>query len=111
MAKKVKEFTHWYAQRPDRYPWDKWLNGDIWRISDDDLQAMPMVELMRYAHKKARERNIGLRAKRWDWDSKTGQYESLYLQAHPLEEGKENAEKANTSKRRSYFKGRRNKRG
>ena len=110
MAKKVKEFGHWNAQRPDTYPWDKWLNGDIWCITEDDFQAMPMVDLMRYAHKKARERNVGLRAKRWDWDPETGEYESLYLQTFPLEEGKQNAKTANTSKRRSYFKSGRNKR-
>ena len=84
MAEVVKEFDHWTANQKDGgYPWDKWLNGEIWRLTDDDLRKQDFVDLARYVHKVARKRGLDCKTKRWDWDSKTQTYGCLYVQAFP----------------------------
>tara|TARA_R100000329_G_scaffold84780_1_gene71852 strand:+ start:80 stop:373 length:294 start_codon:yes stop_codon:yes gene_type:complete len=82
MAKTVKEFSHWHGNRPEgNYPWDEWLNGEVWVLTEEDLRKQDFVDMARYIHKVAKMRGLSCRTKRWDWDPRSQTYNSLYVQA------------------------------
>lgn len=93
MAEVVKEFNHWKSnQRENGYPWDEWLDGQIYKLGPEDLRKQTFDDLARYIHKKAKQRGIEVRTKRWDYDPNTKTYQSLYVQALlPIRERKINA--------------------
>jgi len=84
MAETVKEFDNWDTnQKMGNYPWDQWLDGQIWRLTEEDLRKQEFVDLARYIHKVAKQRDMTCKTKRWEWDKATQTYGCLYVQAFP----------------------------
>ena len=94
MAEVVKEFHHWKSSarlESEGYPWDEWLDGQIYKLGPEDLRKMTFDDLARYIHKKAKQLGLVVQTKRWDYDRDTQTYQSLYVQALLNREEKNNA--------------------
>jgi len=89
MAEICNGFDQWTNQGSS-YPMDEWLNGDTWRITEADLQAMGFSDLARYIQRVGKQRGLKVRTKRWDYvlvDTPHGKqrlYQSLYVKALPV---------------------------
>jgi len=94
MAEIIKEFHHWKSSarlESEGYPWDEWLDGQIYKLGPEDLRKMTFDDLARYIHKKAKQLGLEVQTKRWDYDKDTKTYQSLYVQALRPKERKNNA--------------------
>ena len=80
MAKKVKETPFPNGNRPSKYAWDQWLNGECWLLiqgEDFDIDVQPFRSCAIMAAKK---RKLKVRTKR--------STEGVYLQAYdPSDKG------------------------
>jgi hypothetical protein len=61
MAKKLEQFPDVSRPgRPDKYPWDEWLDGDPWELtSGEDFQAKLKIESFRATAKSAAKKRSG----------------------------------------------------
>jgi hypothetical protein len=43
MAERIDEYRFPVRRGPRgaKYPWDKWLNGEVWRLTTDDFDTSP----------------------------------------------------------------------
>tara|TARA_B100001996_G_scaffold151958_2_gene115651 strand:+ start:1703 stop:1972 length:270 start_codon:yes stop_codon:yes gene_type:complete len=87
VARTVKEFPYRGLRGNEIYPWDEWLNGEVWELTEEDLAGMEFKELARYSHKVAKDRNLACRTVRGGWDKQRGVYTTLHMQAYNKIEG------------------------
>ncbi|MBF86323.1 MAG: hypothetical protein CL489_17855 [Acidobacteria bacterium] len=63
-----------------RYPWDSWLDGQLWRVGPEDITRSSFRNLSTYVNRIARARGITVRTRRAEYDEKTRTYGCLYIQ-------------------------------
>tara|TARA_R100000808_G_scaffold4752_3_gene15079 strand:+ start:16226 stop:16501 length:276 start_codon:yes stop_codon:yes gene_type:complete len=86
VAEIANDFDQWDSQGSS-YPMDDWLDGQTWKITEEDLQHMGFSDLARYIQRVGRERGLRVKTKRWDFvvvDTPRGKqrvYQSLYVKA------------------------------
>lgn len=64
MARRLKSFN-WNggSEKKSKYPWDKWLDGSIWQLTQGRDYAIKTSSLRVTATKEAKERGLKLRTK------------------------------------------------
>ena len=58
MAKKLEQFE--FGQK---YPWDEWLDGDVWEIEQADIGNSNMRTFVSTARSQAEKRGMKLRSR------------------------------------------------
>ncbi len=59
MARKLNEFD--FNERII-YPWNFWLNGEIWELTDSDIGDTPLVNFRTTLYANARSRGLKMRS-------------------------------------------------
>lgn len=67
MAVKLEHFP---AAGSSRYPWDEWLNGDVWQLFKGDDYAARDETLLSNARNQARRRDGKVRTRKLNDDGK-----------------------------------------
>lgn len=61
MVAKELELDEFPEYDPFSYPWERWFNGSVWRITSEDWQCAHLESFRSMCHTKAREWGLGLR--------------------------------------------------
>lgn len=63
MAEKLQEFDFKArAGRPDKYPWDEWLDGSVWKLTKaDDFPGVKAETMRTAAQAAAQKRDLKVR--------------------------------------------------
>lgn len=66
MARKLNEFPKDKAEAKTQYPWERWLDGNVWKITKDDDFEIQLDTFMSKVYFEASERDLIVRVKLQD---------------------------------------------